>query len=254
MTAALGEATVRAEPCCSAGRPTGMRSKPKPKPKQNSALPAMVGAGLTVIVAAALAGCGQVRGTASGPGGSGSPAGQAAAGQPRADHSGGSSHRSGGTRAAARTRGAHVIGQLCANPATVTTLRVMRIPSLGQMSGTKPLQRQVPGIVVGDPGRARQLALVICSLPMMPHPAWQCPIVTGGGYWLEFMSGREQFRPVMIQASGCEQVIGIGGGTRWLARTPGFWITLAQLTGIQAPAHSPAFGAPSRMPVSQVSR
>jgi len=116
----------------------------------------------------------------------------------------------------------------------------MRIPSLGQMSGTKPLPRQLPGIVVGDPGKARQLAQVICSLPAMPHAVWQCPVEVGGGYLIEFMSGRQPFRPVTIQATGCEPVLGAGvGGPRWVARTPGFWITMAQLTGIQAPAHSP---------------
>jgi hypothetical protein len=133
-----------------------------------------------------------------------------------------------------------VIGELCAHPAAVTSVRVMRIPSLAQMSGTKPLPRQVPGIVVGDAGRARQLAQVICSLPAMPHAVWQCPVVVGGGYLLEFMSGRQQFGPVTIQASGCEPVLGTGsGGTRWVARTPAFWTRMAQLTGIQAPAHSP---------------
>jgi len=98
------------------------------------------------------------------------------------------------------------------------------------------------GIVVGDARKARQLAQAICSLPTMPHAVWQCPVVVGGGYVLEFMSGRQQFHPVTVQANGCEPVLGTGAGgsgTRWVARTPGFWTTLAHLTGIQAPAHSP---------------
>jgi len=133
-----------------------------------------------------------------------------------------------------------VVGKLCAHPATATAVRVVRTPSLTQMGGTKPLPRDIPAIVVADPGKARGLAHVICSLPTMPHAIWQCPIDVGGGYLLEFMSGRRQFQPVTIQASGCEGVIGGGaGGTRWVARTPGFWTTLARLTGIAAPAHSP---------------
>jgi hypothetical protein len=122
---------------------------------------------------------------------------------------------------------------------------VLRIPSLAQMGGTRPAPPQVLGIVVGDPGKARQLAQVICSLPTMPHAVWQCPIVVGGGYLLEFIAGRVQFHPVEVQASGCESVTGTEAGrARWVARTPGFWVALAQLTGIQAPAHAQG-GAPA---------
>jgi hypothetical protein len=213
-----------------------------PTPKPNTALAALAGAGLTVMVVAAIAGCGQLRagGAASAPGGSRTPTGHSGGGQPRADRSSGAAKRSGGARASARQTGrASAAGELCAYPAAVTSVRVMRIPSLAQMSGTKPLPGQMPGIVVSDAGKARELAQVICSLPTMPHAVWQCPIVVRGGYVLEFVSGRQQFRPVMIQASGCEPVLGAGGGTRWVARTPGFWTTMAQQTGIQAPAHSP---------------
>jgi hypothetical protein len=211
-----------------------MRSVTNSTSKLKTARAAVVGAGLTVVVAAALAGCGQVRasGTGSGPGG-----------RHEAGRSGGAGHRSGGTREpAGRTGGADFTGRLCAYSAAVTSVRVVRIPSRAQISGTRPLPRQVQGIVVGDARKARQLAQAICSLPAMPHAAWQCPVVVGGGYVLEFMSGREQFHPVTVQASGCEPVLGTGAGgsgTRWVATRPGFWTTLAHLTGIQAPAHSP---------------
>jgi len=189
-----------------------MRSEPNSTSKQKTALAAVAGAGLTVVVVAAVAACGQARASraASGPGGG----------------------------------GADFTGRLCASPAAVTSVRVARIPSLAQISGTRPLPRQAQseGIVVGAARKARQLAQAICSLPTMPHAVWQCPVDVGGGYVLEFMSGRHQFHPVTVQASGCEPVLGTGAGgsgTRWVARTPGFWTTMAQLTGIQAPAHSP---------------
>jgi hypothetical protein len=221
-----------------------MRSVTNSTSKLKTARAAVVGAGLTVVVAAALAGCGQVRagGTASGPGGR-HAAGHSGAGRSPAGRSGGADHRSGGTREpAGQTGGADFTGRLCAYSAAVTSVRVVRIPSLAQISGTRPLPRQVQAIVVGDARKARQLAQAICSLPAMPHAVWQCPVVVGGGYVLEFMSGREQFHPVTVQASGCEPVLGTGAGgsgTRWVATRPGFWTTLAHLTGIQAPAHSP---------------
>jgi hypothetical protein len=129
---------------------------------------------------------------------------------------------------------------LCTDPAAVTRVRVVRTPSLSQLGQTRPLRREIPGTTVRDQVTARRLAMVICALPAPPHAVFQCPIDVGGGYVLEFMSGRRPFHPVTVQASGCEDVTGGGaGGTRWVARTPGFWMTFARLTGIRAPAHSP---------------
>jgi len=132
---------------------------------------------------------------------------------------------------------------LCADPAAVTKVtrvRVVRTPSLSQLGQTKPLRRQIPGLTVRDPAAARRLAMAICALPALPRAVFHCPAEVGGGYVLEFSSRGEQFHPVMVQASGCEHVTGGGaGGTRWVARTPGFWATLAKLTGIRAPARSP---------------
>jgi hypothetical protein len=122
----------------------------------------------------------------------------------------------------------------------VTRVRVVRTPALSQLGQTKPLPREIPGVTVRDPIMARRLAIAICALPALPHAVFQCPIDVGGGYVLEFMSGRQPFHPVTVQASGCEGVIGGGaGGTRWVEKTPGFWTIFARLTGIGAPAHSP---------------
>jgi len=200
-----------------------------PKPKTSVA--ALFAAGLTLVVALMLAGCGQVHagGSAQRTTGGSGPAGGS---RPSRSHTG----QSGASQAG----GAAVLGKLCAHPAIVTAVRVVRTPSLAQMGGTKPLPRSVPAIVVADRGKARSLAHVICSLPTMPHAVWQCPIDVGGGYVLEFMSGRRQFQPVTVQASGCEPVTGTSPGrARWVARTPGFWTALSRLAGIQAPAHSP---------------
>jgi hypothetical protein len=170
----------------------------------------LAAAALAVIAAAALAGCGQVRASYA-------------------------AHRSTGLSGAVQAG-----ARLCADPAAVTGVRIVRTPSLSQLGQTKPLRRPIPGITVRDPAAARRLAMAICGLPALPHPVWQCPIVVGGGYLLEFMSGNRPFHPVTVQASGCEVVTGGGaGGARRVARTSRFWTRLAELTGISAPAHSP---------------
>jgi hypothetical protein len=185
-------------------------------PKQTTSAASLAAGGLAVIAVAVLAGCGQVRvsGAAEGSAGSHAP-----------------SRQSGSVTAGAL---------LCADPAAVTEVRAVRTPSLSQLGQTKPLHTQIPGITVRHPAAARRLAMAICALPALPHAVFDCPVDVGGGYVLEFMSGGHQFHRVMVHASGCEAVTGGGaGGARWVARTPGFWTTLAQLTGIRAPAHSP---------------
>ena len=185
-----------------------------PKPTASAAF--LAAAGLMVSAAAVLTGCDRLsaNGAAQGSAGSHAPSRESSA--LRAD------------------------ALLCHDTAAVTGVRVVRTPLRSQLGQTKPLRREIPGVTVRDPAAARTLALAICGLPAMPHAVFQCPVEVGGGYVLEFMSGPRQFHPVMVQASGCEYVTGSGGGgTRWVAKTPGFWTMLAHLTGIRAPAHSP---------------
>ena len=181
-----------------------------PKPTKSAA--SFAAAGLMVIAAAVLTGCGQV----------------AASGAAQ-----GSAGRHGPTRQSDSAL-------LCADPAAVTRVRVVRTPSRSQLGQAKPMPRQSLGVTVRDPAAARSLARAVCGLPAMPHSALLCPVDVGGGYVLEFMSGLREFRPVIVRASGCEEVTGFGaGGARSVAKTPRFWTMLAQLTGIRAPAHSP---------------
>ena len=184
-----------------------------PKPTKSAA--SLAAAGLMVIGAAVLAGCGL--------------AGASGAGQSHAAQS-----------RAAQSRAVAGSALLCADAAAVTRVRVVRTPSRSQLGQAKPMPRQSLGVTVRDPAAARTLATAVCGLPAMPHSALFCPMDVGGGYVLEFMSGLRQFRPVIVRASGCEEVTGFGaGGARSVAKTPQFWTMLAQLTGIRAPAHSP---------------
>jgi len=136
-------------------------------------------------------------------------------------------------------------GSVCEDLAAVGVVRVARIPSLSQLGQSKPLPRTVPRITVRDRAKARALARAVCGLPAMPHGVLSCPMNVGGGYQLVFIASGRTLHPVTVEATGCESVTGAGAAhtgaapTRWVARTPGFWTTFAQLTGIRAPAHSP---------------
>ena len=158
--------------------------------------------------------------------------GQSAAGHPTTGRSPGHQH--------ARAPGAAQVSPLCPDPHVVTTLSVTRIPSIGQLGQTKPLPRRMIAIHVGDRAGVRILARMICALPLMPQGVLNCPLDVGGGYVLTFRAQKVRFHPVSVQASGCEAVLGSDAGQhRWLAKTPGFWTVLAQVTGIRAPAHNP---------------
>jgi hypothetical protein len=180
------------------------------------------GAGLIIITAGTLAGCGQVRAAGtSGPGGR-----QTQSGQPAGGNSGAGSH-------------ARMIGLLCAHPGAVTAVRVVRFGSRVQLGQTKPLHRPVPGITIKDPARARELAMMICKLPKMPPGVISCPADLGGGYVLQFTAPNSRVHAITLRTSGCESVSGTGHGrARWVARKPLFWQQLAHLTGITAPAHT----------------
>ena len=184
-----------------------------PKRKRTAATVAAA-AGLIVIAAGAVAGCGKVSA-------SGTASGQAASNGP------------------VTSGGSPMIRLLCAQPRGVTAVRVVRFASRAQLGQTKPLPRPVPGITIKDPARVRQLAMAICRLPRMPHGIINCPADRGGGYVLEFSAPSERFHAITLQASGCEALSGTAAGrVRWVARTPLFWEQLAHLTGIASPART----------------
>ncbi|HYS33828.1 MAG TPA: hypothetical protein VEM58_16355 [Streptosporangiaceae bacterium] len=182
-------------------------------------------AGLVVIATAALAGCGQVG------------AGQ---GAPRAAGSGPRAGQSRAVQSPGQPGAPMAVWSVCADPAAVTSVRVVRLPSRSQLGQTKPVPRKLPSIVIRDRARARGLARLVCGLPKMPHGVYACPVDIGGGYQLIFAAGGRSRPAVTVRASGCESVTGAGpGGVRWAGKSPGFWTRLAKLTGIRAPAHSP---------------
>jgi hypothetical protein len=58
-----------------------------------------------------------------------------------------------------------------------------------------------------------------------------CPIDLGISYVLSFTAGISKFAPVTVNATGCEEVSGLGP-PRWTACSPAFWGVLATAAGI----------------------
>ena len=97
------------------------------------------------------------------------------------------------------------------------------------------------GITIVEPGRVRGLAAALCGLPKMPAGPVTCPAQFGGSLRFEFAAGGRPFPSVTAQVSGCRVVAGLGPDRT--ARSPAFWHTLAQDTGLSsAPSPSQSGG------------
>ncbi len=81
-------------------------------------------------------------------------------------------------------------------------------------------------ITVAGAGQAQAVAQALCALPVMPDVMISCPADVGIDYRLVFTDGDSELAPVMLDATGCEQVTGLGL-VRWTARSPAFWGVLA---------------------------
>lgn len=92
-------------------------------------------------------------------------------------------------------------------------------------------------VVVSHVAEVRQAASAVCGLPKMPHGVFHCPADFGIDYHLTFAANGRIFPTVTLDATGCEQVNGLGP-TRWIARTPGFWHTLGTAMGMARPTEN----------------
>ena len=73
----------------------------------------------------------------------------------------------------------------------------------------------------------------------MPAGTFGCPADWGINYRLIFIAGDGKLAPVTVDATGCQQVHGLGP-VRWTVFSPGFWSVLATAAGI-GPADQAAF-------------
>ena len=114
---------------------------------------------------------------------------------------------------------------LCANAAHLDRVVVTLHPGLPQSHLHQVMPR---GITISDPARVRAIAAALCGLPAMTHTPVNCPMDTGGGYRLAFSAAGRTFPPVVIEATGCRSVSGLGP----VRVTSGpFWTTLHKELG-----------------------
>jgi hypothetical protein len=102
-------------------------------------------------------------------------------------------------------------------------------PSPGR-SGPVLLPRPVEIKVVTSAVRVRALARALCALPQAPHGRVNCPAFFLGFYRLTFTADGRTLAPVTAQVSGCRLVTGLGGPPRQ-ALHPAFWNLLARIGG-----------------------
>jgi hypothetical protein len=97
------------------------------------------------------------------------------------------------------------------------------IPRLTRMSFTRTAwppyharHEALPsGFIVRDPATVRQVATILCGLPVLPSGVMSCPDLVGGSYHLFFTVRGRMIPAVAIQASGCRVVTGLGSPRTW---------------------------------------
>ncbi len=121
---------------------------------------------------------------------------------------------------------------LCAVASSVTGLTAIRPAPLNPETFGVAAYARATSI-----GAVRALAEVLCRLPVAPvGPLW-CPSDFGVRYLLEFVeapvAGRPtpQVRTVVVGATGCRFVVGLGA-VRWALRNPELFSALGLALGV----------------------
>ena len=114
---------------------------------------------------------------------------------------------------------------VCADAAHVDRLAISRA-SVNPGHFTFPAQ-----ITISSPRQAQAVAHALCALPVMPSGVINCPADVGISYRLRFAAGGRRLPPVTVEATGCQQVHGLGR-VRWIERSPAFWGVLGTAAGI----------------------
>lgn len=121
---------------------------------------------------------------------------------------------------------------LCASAGTVTRLVVHRTDAFPQ----NHFRFSFPAsVVVTEVAAVRSVARALCALPAMPDQAMSCPAGFGITYHLQFSRAQQQFRPVNLEATGCQMVRGLAQ-QRWIARSPNFWRILGTAMRLENPS------------------
>jgi hypothetical protein len=127
---------------------------------------------------------------------------------------------------------------MCADPAHVDRLTLSR-------TNTNPERFTFPAeITITGVQQARAVAQALCQLPVMPRGVFHCPADFGISYRLDLVTSGHMLIPVHVQASGCQNVYGLGS-VRWIARSPAFWRALGKAAGLDHASYSTFSGIPA---------
>ena len=91
--------------------------------------------------------------------------------------------------------------------------------------------------VLSNVPSVQDVAKVVCALPRIPIGVMSCVIDLGIYYRLSFTAGTQTFPTVVVSATGCQTVRGIGP-TRWAAGSPNFWRRLGKAMGLAVPSYA----------------
>jgi hypothetical protein len=90
------------------------------------------------------------------------------------------------------------------------------------------------GFPVKDRATVRQIAALLCGLPVVPAGRMMCPNDMGASYRMFFSAGGRGFAPVTVEMSGCRAVTGLGPARSWSA-SAALREALSQHFGIRFP-------------------
>jgi hypothetical protein len=114
---------------------------------------------------------------------------------------------------------------LCASTAHLGRMAV----SLPGAAASRHAPAMLPrGVTIRDTAKVRAVAVALCGLPAMPSGPVPCPVDLGGSYRLTFSAPGRNFPPVMVRATGCRSVSGLGQARR---ATTAFWALLQKELG-----------------------
>jgi hypothetical protein len=135
------------------------------------------------------------------------------------------------TTASATLRPAVVSISLCRSFGQVDQLVVHRVDAFRHNG----IHFSFPAVtVVTEVASVQDVAKVVCSLPRFPTASMSCPADLGITYRLSFTGTSETFPTVVVSATGCETVLGLGP-TRWVGDSSSFWRRLGRAMGLASP-------------------
>ena len=92
-------------------------------------------------------------------------------------------------------------------------------------------------VTINDPAQVQAVARALLALPAMPSGRMFIPADLGITYRLVFATADQSLPAIVVAATGAQTVQGLGG-TRWVARSPGFWVTLGSAMGLAQPTNA----------------